>query len=70
MLATAARGTAEPMEDRIGECGAAAATRRTEPGNMAVPEDRIVSREGRGPLRALERVCERSDGSRCGQRKC
>lgn len=59
MLATAGRGTAEPMDDRIGECGAAAATRRTEPGNMTPAKDRIVSREGRGPSRAPERVGER-----------
>lgn len=55
MLATAGRGTAEPMDDRIGECGAAAATRRTEPGNMAPAEGRIVLRGRGGPLRAPER---------------
>lgn len=61
MLATAARGTAEPMD------GAAAATRRTEPGNMAPPGDRIVSGVGRGPSRAPEReVREKVTGHDAG----
>lgn len=55
MLATAGRETAEPMDDRIGVCGAAAATRRTEPGNMA-PADKRIGFEGigRSPVSAKE----------------
>lgn len=69
MLATAGRETAEPMDDRIGECGAAAATRRTEPGNMVPAEDRIGF-EGtrRSSVSAKEGMREKVTGHDAGVR--
>lgn len=68
MLATAGRGTAEPMDDRIGECGAAAATRRTEPGNMVPAEIRIGFEGMRSSVSAKEEDAGKGDGSRCGRK--
>ena len=70
MLATVARGTDEPRDDRIGECGAAAATRRTEPGNMATSEDRITRGYGGVRWKRQRGYAGQGDGSRCGQKEC